>query len=45
MGYIEYGSGVTAQGAFQDFLGGDVQMVGGLVKEQEIGVRKHKLCK
>ena len=31
VGHIEYGSGVAAQGAFQDFLGGDVQVVGWLV--------------
>ena len=45
MGHVEDRAGVMIQGLLQDLLGNDVQMVGGLVQNQEIGFRKHQLGK
>ena len=44
MGDVEHGPFVPVQGIFQNLLGDDVQMVGGLVQDKEIGLRKHQLC-
>ena len=43
MGNVEDGSLVLVQGIFQDFLGGDVQMVGRLIKDDKIGLGEHQL--
>ena len=43
MGDIKHGAGVAVQGLLQNLLGDDVQMVGGLVKNQEIGLGEHQL--
>ena len=44
MGDVEHGPGVVVQRPFQDLFGGDVQVVGGLIQDQEIGLGEHKLC-
>ena len=44
VGDVEHSSRVVDQGVLQDFLGGNVQVVGGLVQDQEVGLGEHKLC-
>ena len=44
VGHVQDGAGVAVQRRFQDFLGGDVQMVGGLVQNEKIGFGEHELC-
>ena len=43
MADIEDGAGVLLQGFLQDLLGGNVQMVGRLVQQQEVGLGQHQL--
>ena len=43
MGHIKHGARIAAEGAFQYLLGRDVQMVGGLVQQKEIGIGEHEL--
>ena len=43
MGHIEQSPGIVVQRLLKDLLGGDVQMVRGLVQNQEVCLGKHKL--
>ncbi len=43
MGDIQDGALIAVDGVLQDFLGHYVQVVGGLVQYEEIGVAQHKL--
>ena len=45
MGDIENGSLIGVQRIFQNFLGDQIQMVGGLVQDQKIGLGEHELGK
>ena len=45
MGDVEHSSRVTAQSVLQNLLGHNVQMVGRLVENQEVGLGEHQLCK
>ena len=45
MGYIKDCTSVADQCFLQDLLGSNIQMVGRLVKDQEVGFGKHQLCK
>ena len=45
MGHIENGSCVVTERILQNLLGGNVQVVGRLIENQEIGFGKHELCK
>jgi len=42
MGYIEQGTFIMVQGCFQYFSGKDIQMVGGLIQNQKVALRKHQ---
>ncbi len=42
---IQHSSGIAVQCFFQNFLGCDIQMVGRLIKDQEIGFGKHQFGK
>ena len=44
MGDIKNRSAVVVQGFFQDFLGGNIQMVGRFIENQEIFLGQHQLC-
>ena len=44
MGDIEHRTLVVVQGILQNLLGGDVQVVGGLVQDDEVGIGEHELC-
>ena len=44
MGHIEYSTAVIVERFFQNLLGGNIQMVGGLVQYEKIGFWEHKLC-
>ena len=44
MGDIKNRSAVVVQGFFQDFLGGNIQMVGRFIENQEICLGQHQLC-
>ena len=41
---VEDRSGVAVQCLLQDFLGCDIQMVGRLIEDQEVGLGEHQLC-
>ena len=43
MGYIQQCTGLAKQRAFQNFPGGDIQMVGRFVQNQEVRFREHEL--
>ena len=43
MGDIEHSSGIMLQCVLQNLLGGDVQVVGRLIEDQEVSLREHKL--
>ena len=45
MAYVKDCSLISIQRILQDFLGSNIQMVRRLVKEQEISLAKHQLCK
>ena len=45
MGYIEKGAGIVVQRLLQNLLGGDIQVVGRLVQNQEISLGEHQLGK
>ena len=36
--------GIISQDFLQNFLGGQVKMVGGLVQQEQIGIRKRQFC-
>ena len=40
--HVEDSSRVVVQGIFQNFLGGNIQVVGGLIQDQKIGLREHE---
>ena len=45
MGNIEDGSFIAVERILQDFLGSDIQVVGRLIQDEEIGLRQHQFGK
>ena len=44
MGNIQNGPVIGVEGIFQNFAGNDIQMVGRLVEDQQVGFGQHELC-